>query len=60
MGVVAGALSGATANTPYFLGTGGAPVLYGALGSGDRTIGLGFAKNATDLEVRIRDLGKKS
>lgn len=59
-GVVPGALSGATANAPYFLGTGGAPVLYGALGAGDRTIALGYAKNATDLEVRIRDLGKKS
>ena len=59
-GTVAGALSGATANAPYFLGAGGAPVLYAALVAGDRTIGLGFAKNATDLEVRIRDLGKKT
>lgn len=55
-----GALTGATANIPYFLGAGGTPVLYATLASGDRTIGLGFAKNATDLEVRIRDLGKKS
>jgi hypothetical protein len=60
MGVVAGALSGATANVPYYLGAGGAPVLYAALGGGDRTIRLGFAKNATDLEVRVHDYGKKA
>lgn len=59
-GVVPGALSGATANVPYYLGTGGAPVLYGSLAGGDRTIRLGFAKNATDLEVRIHDYGKKT
>ena len=59
-GHVAGALSGATANVPYYLGAGGAPVLYGALTGGDRTIRLGFAKNATDLEVRIHDFGKKT
>ena len=59
-GVVPGALSGATANAPYYLGAGGAPVLYASLAGGDRTIRLGFAKNATDLEVRIHDFGKKS
>jgi hypothetical protein len=58
-GVVAGALSGATANVPYYLGAGGAPVLYGTLGGNARIIRLGFAKNATDLEVRIHDYGKK-
>src|SRR5574343_21168 len=60
MGVVAGALSGATANTPYYIGAGGAPVLYAALAGGDRTIRLGYAKNADDLEVRVHDYGKKS
>lgn len=59
-GPVVGALSGATANTPYYLGAGGAPVLYAALTGGDRTIRLGFAKNATDLEVRVHDYGKKN
>lgn len=59
-GPVAGALTGATANVPYYLGSGGAPVLYGALTGGDRTVRLGFAKNATDLEVRIHDFGKKT
>jgi len=59
-GPVVGALSTATANTPYYLGPAGTPVLYAALSGGDRTVRLGFAKNATDLEVRIHDYGKKS
>jgi hypothetical protein len=59
-GHAAGALSGATANVPYYLGATGQPVLYAALTGGDRTIRLGFAKNATDLEVRVHDFGKKS
>lgn len=59
-GHAVGALSGATANVPYYLGQTGQPVLYAALTGGDRTIRLGFAKNATDLEVRIHDYGKKS
>jgi hypothetical protein len=59
-GVVPGALTGATANAPYYLGAGGAPVLYATLTGGDRTIRLGYAKNATDLEVRIHDYGKKT
>lgn len=59
-GVVAGALSGATANVPYYLSQTGTPVLYSTLTGGDRTIRLGFAKNATDLEVRVLDYGKKS
>ena len=59
-GVVAGALSGATANVPYYLSQTGTPVLYAALTGGDRTVRLGFAKNATDLEVRIFDYGKKA
>lgn len=59
-GVVVGALSGATANDSYYLGpTTGLPVLYAALSGGDRQVRLGFAKNATDLEVRIMDFGKK-
>jgi len=59
-GPVAGALSGATANVPYYLGSAGTPVLYAALTGGDRTVRLGFAKNATDLEVRVHDYGKKA
>lgn len=60
-GVVTGVLSGATFNTRYYLGvTTGLPVLIGALAAGSRTIQLGIAKNATDLEVAIVDYGKKA
>jgi phage-related tail fiber protein len=59
-GVVTGVLSGATVNTRYFLGTTGQPVLAGALPGGARTVQLGIAKNATDLEVQIFDFGKKA
>jgi hypothetical protein len=56
-GVVLGALSGATAGTPYYMGHDGSPILDGALVSGDRIIRLGYAKNVTDLEVSIQDIG---
>lgn len=59
-GVVTAVLSGATAGTPYYLGSAGTPVLYGALGGNDEVVQLGFAKNATDLEVRVLRIGKKS
>lgn len=59
-GLALGVLSGATAGAPYFLGTTGQPVLYAALASGNRTIRLGTAYNATDLWVAIADLGKKA
>lgn len=59
-GVVTGVLSGATANTRYFLGSTGQPVLIGALPGGSRTVQLGIAKNATDLEVQVFDFGKKA
>lgn len=59
-GICTGILSGATANTPYYLGSAGTPVLYGALGGGARVIRLGYAVNATALQVQIQDLGKKA
>lgn len=59
-GPCTGILSGATAGTPYYLGTSGAPVLYAALTTANRVIRLGFAKNATDLEVRVFDYGKRA
>jgi hypothetical protein len=59
-GIVTGALSGATAGTAYYLGTTGQPVLYGALTGNNRVVRLGYALNATDLDVHIMDLGKKS
>jgi hypothetical protein len=59
-GVVTGVLTGATAGTRYFMGTSGQPVLIGALSAGQRTVQMGIAKNATDLEVQIIDFGKKA
>lgn len=59
-GTVTGVLSGATAGAPYYMTTTGQPVVYGSLASNNRVIRMGFAKNATDLEVRIFDFGKKA
>jgi hypothetical protein len=50
-------LSGATFGTEYFLGSTGQPVLFGSLSQGQRLVRLGIARSATDLEVRITDLG---
>lgn len=58
-GPLTGVLSGATFNTRYYLGHLGTPVLAGALVGGDRTVQVGIAKNATDLDVQIFDYGKK-
>lgn len=59
-GTVTAVLIGATAGTPYYLSSTGAPILYSAIPSGERVVRLGFARNATDLEVRIQDYGLKS
>ena len=59
-GAAVGVLSGATANTRYFMGRDGLPVVVGSLSSGDRTIQLGISKNATDLFVNIIDYGKRT
>ena len=56
-GVVVGALSGATAGTPYYLGHSGIPALFASLSPGDQLVLLGYAKNATDLELSIQQLG---
>ena len=58
-GVVPGVLVGATAGTPYYLGHSGSPVLAAALVPHDRIIKVGLAKNATDLDLKIDDVGKK-
>jgi hypothetical protein len=58
-GVCTGCLSGATVRTPYFLGATGARVVFGSIPTPGRVIRLGFAKNATDLDVQIMDLGYK-
>ncbi len=59
-GPAQGVLSAATVNTPFFLAAGGGLTTTPPSGSGNRVIRVGFAKNATDLEVIIADLGKKS
>jgi len=56
-GVCAGCLAGATPNTPYFLGASGALVLGSAIPTPGRAVRVGFAKNATDLDVQIMDFG---
>jgi len=58
-GICAGVLSGATANTPYFLQAAGG-IGTGLPGAGNRVIAVGYAQNATDLWVRITDYGKKA
>lgn len=58
-GICAGILVGATANTPYFLQeTGG--IGTSIPGATFRVIRVGYAINATDLEVLIHDYGKKA
>lgn len=53
---------GHVAGTPYYLGTAGTPILAGSLAAAARVILLGYAVAsgaASDLEVRIQDMGKK-
>jgi hypothetical protein len=60
-GLLAGAGSGWTGGQQIFMGALGAPITDPTtLASRSRTIQLGTAKNATDLMVGVRDLGKKS
>lgn len=59
-GVITGALSGATAGAPYYMGPTGLPILYASLASAARVIRLGWAYNATDLFVDVQDIGKKA
>lgn len=59
-GVLSGALSGATAGAPYFLAASGGLTATPPSSSGNRVIRVGWAKNATDLEISIQDMGKKA
>jgi hypothetical protein len=59
VGVCTGCLSGATVGEPYYLGTAGALVTYGNVPKPGQVIRMGYAKNATDLDVAIADYGKK-
>jgi hypothetical protein len=56
-GPCAGILTGATANTPYYLQASGG-IGTSTPAAGNRIICVGFALNTTDLFVRITDYGK--
>lgn len=56
-GVCPGVLTGATVNTPYFLSPTGTLVLYSALSFPCKVVQMGYAINATDLDVQIFDYG---
>jgi hypothetical protein len=58
-GVCTGCLSGATVGEPYYLGTTGALVTYANVPKPGQVIRVGYAKNATDLDVAIADYGRK-
>ena len=58
LGVAASVFVGATPGTRYYLGVGGGLTATRPVGSGNRVIQMGFAKNATDLWVEISDYGR--
>lgn len=57
--IITGILTGATPGTPYYMSATGLPIVAGSLPGSARAIQLGFAATATDLEVRVQDMGKK-
>jgi len=59
LGKCTGCLSGATVQTPYFVGASGALVVFGSIPTPGRVVRAGFAQNATDLDVQPMDLGYK-
>lgn len=60
-GVLAGALTGATAGDAYYLSaTAGAITTTPPSGSGNYVVRVGYAKNATDLHIQIAQIGKKA
>ena len=59
-GVAVGVLSGATVNTPFYLAAGGGLTTTIPTGAGNRVVRMGYAKNATDLEVIIQTLGRRA
>lgn len=59
-GVAQGVLTGATAGQPIYLGLGGGNTNSAPSGQSLRLIRLGWAVNATDLDVMPYDLGKRS
>jgi hypothetical protein len=59
-GIAAGVLSGATANANYYLAADGSLTNAAGVGAGKRNILMGYAINASDLFVEIKDYGKKA
>jgi len=59
LGICAGILSSATAGTPYYLQTAGG-IGTSLPGGGNRVIQVGWAYNADDLWIELKDYGKKA
>lgn len=59
-GLALGVLSGATANDKYFLDSTAGDLTASVPGSGKKVFLMGFAKNATDLQMRMQDIGIKA
>jgi hypothetical protein len=60
-GLLAGAISGATAGDVFYVAaSGGLTAANTPPGGGNRVIQVGIAKNATDLIVQVIDYGKKA
>lgn len=58
MGIASSVFVGATPGDRYYLAAGGGLTATRPVGSGNRVIQMGFAKNATDLWVEIQDYGR--
>lgn len=60
-GLAAGVLTGATANTKFYLqNTPGLISTTVPTGSGQNVVLMGIAKNATDLQMRIQNIGRRA
>lgn len=60
LGKALAVLSGATFNTPFYVGPTGLLIQFASLAAGARVLRIGMAMNATDLYVDIKDYGKKA
>lgn len=58
-GILTGALTGATPNTPYYLANGGGITTTPPTGSGNNLVRIGYAVNSTDLDVNIEVVGRR-
>lgn len=58
-GLATGVIAGATAGDKYFLQATDGVISTTVPGSGNNVVFMGIAKNATDLHLRIQNIGKK-